>query len=280
MSREEIEAAIPHRKPMLLLDEIDAWPLNAKNEGDPVKLVCKRAAAYEAVRKICYLSSPTVQGQSQIEALYLAGDQRKYFVRCVKCNAPQTLKWERVSEHGVKSGIVWELENERLVPGSVRYACCECGHEHSNSDKERLLSPAEGLEPFLTERARNLSDEGARANLAFGLAQRGVEEGVQLYFEMTDAVFERKDPVALVYMSGFALMGEKALPSIRELGIPEDRVNVNGGSIAIGHPLGATGARLVTTVAHELRRSGGRYGLATQCIGAGMGISTILERID
>ena len=58
------------------------------------------------------------------------------------------------------------------------------------------FSPAEGLEPFLTERARNLSDEGARANLAFGLAQRGVEEGVQLYFEMTDAVFERKDPVA------------------------------------------------------------------------------------
>jgi acetyl-CoA acetyltransferase len=55
---------------------------------------------------------------------------------------------------------------------------------------------------------------------------------------------------------------------------------VNGGSIAIGHPLGATGARLVTTVAKELRRSGGRYALATQCIGAGMGISTILERID
>jgi acetyl-CoA acetyltransferase len=56
-------------------------------------------------------------------------------------------------------------------------------------------------------------------------------------------------------------------------------VNVNGGSIAIGHPLGATGARLVLTVAHELRRSGGRYGLATQCIGAGMGISTIIERM-
>ena len=67
---------------------------------------------------------------------------------------------------------------------------------------------------------------------------------------------------------------------MRELGIGADRVNVNGGSIAIGHPLGATGARLVLTVAKELRRSGGRYGLATQCIGAGMGISTILERID
>jgi acetyl-CoA acetyltransferase family protein len=71
----------------------------------------------------------------------------------------------------------------------------------------------------------------------------------------------------------------QVIPSIRELGIPMDRVNVNGGSIAIGHPLGATGARLVTTVARELVRSGGRYGLATQCIGAGMGISTLIERV-
>ncbi len=71
----------------------------------------------------------------------------------------------------------------------------------------------------------------------------------------------------------------QVIPSCRELGIPLDRVNVNGGSIAIGHPLGATGARLVSTVAHELRRSGKRYGLATQCIGVGMGISTIIEAL-
>jgi acetyl-CoA acetyltransferase len=72
----------------------------------------------------------------------------------------------------------------------------------------------------------------------------------------------------------------QVLPSIRELGISPEKVNVNGGSLAIGHPLGATGARLVTTVAMELRRSNKRYGLATQCIGAGMGISTVLERLD
>ncbi len=69
----------------------------------------------------------------------------------------------------------------------------------------------------------------------------------------------------------------QVIPSCKELGISMDKVNVNGGSIAIGHPLGATGARLVATVAHELRRSGKRYGLATQCIGVGMGISTIIE---
>jgi acetyl-CoA acetyltransferase family protein len=69
----------------------------------------------------------------------------------------------------------------------------------------------------------------------------------------------------------------QVIPSCKELGIPLEKVNVNGGSIAIGHPLGATGARLVSTVAHELRRSGGKYGLATQCIGVGMGISTVIE---
>ncbi len=72
----------------------------------------------------------------------------------------------------------------------------------------------------------------------------------------------------------------QALPSIKDIGLNRAQVNVNGGSIAIGHPLGATGARLVTTVAKELRRSGTKYGLATQCIGAGMGISTIVEALN
>ena len=71
----------------------------------------------------------------------------------------------------------------------------------------------------------------------------------------------------------------QVIPSIAELGIDMAKVNVNGGSLAIGHPLGATGARLVTTVARELQKSGTRYGLATQCIGAGMGISTIVEAV-
>ena len=72
----------------------------------------------------------------------------------------------------------------------------------------------------------------------------------------------------------------QVVASLRDLGIPREKVNVNGGSLAIGHPLGATGARLVTTVAKELRRSKLRYGLGTQCIGAGMGISSVVERMD
>ena len=71
----------------------------------------------------------------------------------------------------------------------------------------------------------------------------------------------------------------QVIPSAKELGIPMEKLNVNGGALAIGHPLGATGGRLVLTLAHELRRSNLTYGLSTQCIGAGMGITTVLERI-
>jgi acetyl-CoA acetyltransferase family protein len=67
---------------------------------------------------------------------------------------------------------------------------------------------------------------------------------------------------------------------IDELGLDPDRVNVNGGAIALGHPLGMSGARLITMLSHELCRTGGRWGLATMCIGVGQGIATVIERID
>jgi acetyl-CoA C-acetyltransferase len=63
----------------------------------------------------------------------------------------------------------------------------------------------------------------------------------------------------------------------RELGLDEDRLNVNGGAIAIGHPLGATGVRLAITLARELKRGGGRYGVASACIGGGQGIALLIE---
>ena len=72
----------------------------------------------------------------------------------------------------------------------------------------------------------------------------------------------------------------QVIPTLKETGISNDVVNVNGGSLGIGHPIGATGARLLMTVSHELRRSGKKYGMATQCIGAGQGIATILENVD
>ena len=70
----------------------------------------------------------------------------------------------------------------------------------------------------------------------------------------------------------------QSLAVVRELGIDEERVNVNGGAIAIGHPLGMSGARLVVTLLHELGRRGGRYGIATMCVGVGQGQAALFER--
>jgi acetyl-CoA acetyltransferase family protein len=72
----------------------------------------------------------------------------------------------------------------------------------------------------------------------------------------------------------------QSIVCINELGLNPARVNVNGGAIALGHPLGMSGSRLITMLTHELRRTNGRYGLATMCIGVGQGIATVVERID
>jgi acetyl-CoA acetyltransferase family protein len=72
----------------------------------------------------------------------------------------------------------------------------------------------------------------------------------------------------------------QAVPCIRELKLDPARVNVSGGAIALGHPLGATGAKILTTLVHALGRTGGRYGLVTMCIGVGQGIAMIIERVD
>lgn len=74
----------------------------------------------------------------------------------------------------------------------------------------------------------------------------------------------------------FAAQG---IPCMQELGLPEDKVNVNGGSIAIGHPLGCSGVRISATLLHELKRRGGKYGLATMCIGVGQGAAIIYENV-
>jgi acetyl-CoA acyltransferase len=73
----------------------------------------------------------------------------------------------------------------------------------------------------------------------------------------------------------------QALAVLRQLGVADDdpRVNPNGGAIALGHPLGASGARLVTTAVNQLHAAGGRYALCTMCIGVGQGIALVVERV-
>ena len=85
------------------------------------------------------------------------------------------------------------------------------------------------------------------------------------------------DLVLVELIESFA---SQSIVCINELGLDPAKVNVNGGAIALGHPLGMSGGRLVTMLVHELQRTGGRYGLATMCIGVGQGIATVVERID
>ena len=71
----------------------------------------------------------------------------------------------------------------------------------------------------------------------------------------------------------------QSLACLRELELDHERVNVNGGAIALGHPLGCSGARIMTSLLYEMQRRGVRYGLATMCIGVGQGIASVVERV-
>lgn len=127
---------------VLLRDEVDGWPDNVGKDGDPVQLSEDRTAAYEATRKIFDCSTPLIKGQSKIERLFLAGDQRYYFVRCLGCGHPQVLRWTRTDKDtGRVSGFSWDTEDGRLVEGSTRYTCEKCEHQHTNNDKPRLFAP-------------------------------------------------------------------------------------------------------------------------------------------
>lgn len=127
---------------ILLNDEIDGWPDTVGKQGDPVKLVRDRTAAYETSRKIFDVSTPLIKGSSKIEALFERGDQRYYFVRCLRCEHPQILRWRRENKDtGEVTGIVWEMDGNLVVPDSTRYLCEHCGHPHSDADKTALFAP-------------------------------------------------------------------------------------------------------------------------------------------
>ncbi len=130
------------------------------------------------------------------------------------------------------------------------------------------------------ERSRGLGVEplGAFvASAAAGVDPRvmgiGPVPAVRKLLERTGISVEQIDLVEL--NEAFA---SQSLAVCRELGLDEEKVNVNGGAIALGHPLGMSGARLVVSLLHELRRRGGRYGLATLCVGVGQGQAALFER--
>ncbi|MDQ7039502.1 MAG: thiolase family protein [Rhodothermus sp.] len=103
----------------------------------------------------------------------------------------------------------------------------------------------------------------------------GPVEAIQRVLKQTGLTLDDIDLIEL--NEAFAA---QALAVIREVGLDEEKVNVNGGAIALGHPLGCTGAKLTATLLYELRRRGGRYGLCTMCVGGGMGAAGIIENLQ
>ena len=86
-----------------------------------------------------------------------------------------------------------------------------------------------------------------------------------------------KDSLDLIELN--EAFAAQSLAVIDELGVPEEKINVNGGAIALGHPLGCSGARIMTTLLYEMKRRNSKRGLATLCVGVGQGVATLVERV-
>ena len=116
----------------------------------------------------------------------------------------------------------------------------------------------------------------ATAGVAPRIMGIGPAPATQKVLAQTGLTLDQMDVIEL--NEAFAAQG---LAVLRQLGIADNdpRVNPNGGAIALGHPLGASGARLATTAINQLHRTGGRYALCTMCIGVGQGIALIIERV-
>ncbi|WP_431098096.1 3-oxoadipyl-CoA thiolase [Polaromonas aquatica] len=137
-----------------------------------------------------------------------------------------------------------------------------------------LADAATAAKNGLTPKARVVGM--ATAGVAPRIMGIGPAPATQKVLALTGLTIEQMDVIEL--NEAFAAQG---LAVLRLLGVQDDdpRVNPNGGAIALGHPLGASGARLATTAVNQLHKSGGRYALATMCIGVGQGIAVILERV-
>ena len=137
-----------------------------------------------------------------------------------------------------------------------------------------IASESAAAKHGLTPRARILGM--ATAGVAPRIMGFGPAPASRKVLELTGIALSQIDVIEL--NEAFAAQG---LAVLRDLGIADDdpRVNPNGGAIALGHPLGASGARLVTTAMYQLQRTGGRYALCTMCIGVGQGIAVVIERV-
>ena len=211
-------------------------------------------------------------------------------------------RWEAAQKSGIFADEIVPVTLPRRNGDPILFDTDE--HPRPGTTTEKLASLKGINGPDLSVTAGNASgvNDGAAALLIaseaaatmhglkpmariVGMASAGVEPRVmgigpvpatRKLLERTGLTIKQMDVIEL--NEAFA---SQALATLRELGVPDDaaHVNPNGGAIALGHPLGMSGARLALTAAHQLRRTGGRYALCTMCVGVGQGAALILERV-
>ena len=193
-----------------------------------------------------------------------------------------------------------ELDAEGQPTGQTLTVERDEGLRESSLDKLRKLKPVARPDGVHTAGSSSQISDGAAA-LLLTTPERAEQLGLRVRARVVDTCLVGVDPVLmltgpidatrrLLDRTGLAIddidtfevneaFASVVLAWAKELEVPMDRVNPNGGAIALGHPLGGTGAILVTKALHELERTGGRYGLVSMCCGGGLGTGTIIERL-
>jgi len=125
----------------IVVDDFDAAKMSGKETGSTMSLIEQRSAAYAHKRKVAYVSTPQIKGQSNIEAAYLMGDQRKYNIPCPCCGTFIPLEWSiDIDDSNEKAGIFYKLDdNNRLIRDSVGYVCQECAGFFTDRTKQDFL---------------------------------------------------------------------------------------------------------------------------------------------
>jgi acetyl-CoA C-acetyltransferase len=154
-------------------------------------------------------------------------------------------------------GTVTAGNSSQMADGaaSLLVASGEAVERHALTPLARLVSfAAVGVDP-------TLMGIGPTAAIPIALKRAGLDVGDIDLFEINEA------------------FAAQIVQNVRELGLDDERVNANGGGIALGHPTGQSGTRIVVTLLHELARRGGRYGIASLCVGGGQGVAAVFERV-
>ncbi len=193
-----------------------------------------------------------------------------------------------------------DVDEEGKPLGSTHHVARDEGLRETTLEKLQALKPVAREDGVHTAGSSSQISDGASA-LLLTTAEKAAELGLRPRARVVDTCLVGVDPVLmltgpidatqrLVERTGIGVDQidvfevNEAFASVvlawqKELGVDPDRVNPNGGAIALGHPLGATGSVLITKALHELERTGGRYGLVSMCCGGGLGTGTLIERL-